>query len=156
MENSPFQTGGFFVASSADPTIVFTILGGILVALAISTYGVYRYQKWRRFKVFENEMQQLGLNPNQEGTFGDLVRRYKMNDPIQILYSLRMFDEIASREMERVLGSPGSMKAKNEFIQTLYEIRERTYLSKPDEIKLTGDELAGEMEKANAAIGETV
>ena len=130
MDNGVFGKGKFFAnANNLDPQIVLAILGGGVVLLGLIMYFVYRYQRWKKFRNFVDEMQQLGLNPMQEGTFGDLVRRYKMNDPVQILYSLRMFDEMASREMNRVLSSPGSMNAKDEFITTLYEIRERTYLS---------------------------
>ncbi len=126
--NQLFSNGGLWSNDSVDPSILFGILGAILVSLALGTFLVYRYQRWRRFKAFEDELQQLGLDPNQEGTFGDLVKRYKMNDPVEILFSLRMFDEIAAREMDRILGSPGSKSAKEEFIDTLYEIREKTYL----------------------------
>ena len=131
------QTGfgdvDFLTAQTVDPKIIFGILGGIVFALAVGVYSVYRYQQWRSYQNFVGEMQQLGLNPEQEGTFGDLVKRYKMKDPVEILYSLRMFDDMAALEMSRVLGSSGSMSAKEEFVDTLYEIRHITYLSESEE-----------------------
>lgn len=129
MEGSFGDNKFFSNANDLSPEVVLGVLVGAVIVLGLVMFAVYRYQRWKRFRNFVDEMQQLGLNPLQEGTFGDLVRRYKMNDPVQILYSLRMFDEMAAREMNRVLSSPGSMNAKDEFITTLYEIRERTYLS---------------------------
>ena len=123
----------FLKAQTVDPMIIFGILGGIILVLGTGIYISYRYQKWRSYQTFVGEMQQLGLNPDQEGTFGDLVKRYKMKDPVEILYSLRMFDEMAGQEMEHVLASPGSMSAKQEFVDTLYEIRQITYLSDDEE-----------------------
>ena len=128
-----FNDVNFLQAQTVDPKIIFGILGGIVFSLAVGVYCVYRYQKWRSYQAFVGEMQQLGLNPDQEGTFGDLVKRYKMKDPVEILYSLRMFDEMAALEMDRVLGSPGSMSAKQEFVNTLYEIRQITYMSEGEE-----------------------
>ena len=123
----------FLTAQTVDPKIIFSILGGVVAVLALGVYISYRYQKWRSHQAFVGEMQQLGLNPEQEGTFGDLVKHYKMKDPVEILYSLRMFDEIAAQEMAQVLGSPGSQSAKEAFIETLYEIRQVTYLSDGEE-----------------------
>ena len=131
------QSGRFemplFGPQSVDPKIIFSVLGGITLALSIGIYCTYRYQQWRNFQAFVTEMQQLGLNPDQEGTFGDLVKRHKMKDPVQILYSLRMFDEMAALEIDRVLGTPGSLSAKQEFVDTLYEIRHITYMSDVEE-----------------------
>ena len=128
-----FNDVDFMRAQTVDPQIIFGILGGIVFALATGVYCVYRYQQWRSYQNFVGEMQQLGLNPDQEGTFGDLVKRYKMKDPVEILYSLRMFDDMAAAEMSRVLGSSGSMSAKEEFVDTLYEIRQITYKSESEE-----------------------
>ena len=134
------QTGQFNVrflkAQTVDPALIFSILGGIVLILALGIYISYRYQKWRTHQVFMGEMRQLGLNPDQEGTFGDMVKHHKMKDPVEILYSLRMFDEMAGQEIERVLGSPGSMSAKQDFVDALYEIRQVTYLSEEEESEI--------------------
>ena len=119
----------FLTAQTVDPAVIFGVLGGIVLAIALGIYISYRYKKWCTHRTFNSEMQQLGLNPNQEGTFGDLVKHYKMKDPVQVLYSLRMFDEMAALEIVRVLGSPGPISAKEDFIDALYEIRQITYLS---------------------------
>ena len=123
----------FYKAKTFDPKIIFSVLGGIVALLSIGIYCVYRYQRWRKHQAFVSELQQLGLNTEQEGTFGDIVKRYKMKDPVEILYSLRMFDGMASEEMLRVLGSSGSQSAKEEFIDTLYDIRQVTYLREEEE-----------------------
>jgi hypothetical protein len=55
------------------------------------------------------------------------VKQYAMQEPVQILLSLRMFDELACQEISRVLGSSGSTTAKNRFVQMIYDIRKKTY-----------------------------
>jgi hypothetical protein len=56
-----------------------------------------------------------------------MVRRYKVGEPVQVLYSPKLFDDIATAEMRRILGSQGSTQAKESFINTIYEIRTKTY-----------------------------
>ena len=97
------------------------------------------YQKWRRYQLFITELKTLDLDPKQEGTFADLVKRYNMDQPVNILYSKRLYDELASTEMIRILSSPGSVTAKAAYIDSLYEIRDRTYASDwdPGDIAIT-------------------
>jgi len=103
------------------------ILGGITLLSVAIIYGTYRYQRWCKFKEFENEMKSLDLNPEQEGTLGDMVRRYQVGEPVQILYSPKLFDDMATAEMKRILGSQGSAEAKQKFIDAIYNIRTKTY-----------------------------
>ena len=56
-----------------------------------------------------------------------LVKRYQVGEPVQILYSAKLFDDLATAEMRRILASQGSAEAKEKFINSLYEIRTRTY-----------------------------
>ncbi len=51
----------------------------------------------------------------------------------EILHSLQMLGGIAALEIERVLGSRGSVSAKEGFIDALYEIRQITYKSDGEE-----------------------
>ncbi len=119
----------FFANSPVDPQLLLWILVGIAVLVFSIVYGTYRYNRWRRFKEFENEMKSLDLNPEQEGTLASMVKRYQVGQPVQVLYSSKLFDDMAAAEMERILGSQGSAEAKERFIDTIYEIRMRTYHS---------------------------
>ena len=74
-------------------------------------------------------MKTLDLAPEQETTLADMVKRYAMNEPVRILYSQRLFDDLACKEMQRILASAGSAEAKEQFIDALYEIRAKTYNS---------------------------
>ena len=67
-----------------------------------------------------------------------MVKRYAMEEPVTILYSERLFDEMAADEIQRVIASPASAQAKEQFIDTIYKIRVRTY--HPDWCKATGQE----------------
>ena len=120
----PFQTWN---PTETDPTTLLSVLGGIVTVIMLIVFGAYQFKKWKQFKTFEDEMRSLDLDPQQEGTFADMVKRYSMDEPVNILYSPRLFDEMASNEMLRVLGSQGSAKAKKEFIDTVYKIRVKTY-----------------------------
>ncbi len=117
----------FFANSPVDPQLLLWILVGVAVLVFSIVYGTYRYNRWRRFKEFENEMRTLDLNPEQEGTLASMVKRYQVGQPVQVLYSSKLFDDMATAEMQRILGSQGSAEAKERFINTIYEIRTRTY-----------------------------
>lgn len=103
------------------------VLGIIAVAIIGIIVGVHQFKRWKKFREFEDEMKVLDLNPDQEGTLASMVKRISMDEPVQILFSPRLFDEMASTEIVRVLGSPGSAKAKQEFIDKVYQIRTKTY-----------------------------
>lgn len=122
-----FNSVTFFSGSGVSETVVYWTLGSIAVFSAALTYGSYCYQKWRRYNRFVTELKTLDLEPDQEGTFADIVKRYHMAEPVNILYSKRLYDEMAASEMVRVLSSPGTVSAKAAYIDSLYEIRDRTY-----------------------------
>ncbi len=116
-----------FKSSDVDPTILVYILGGIVTLILLTIYSTYRYKKWKKFKEFESEMKSLDLAPEDEGTLAAMVKRYSMDEPVNILFSARLFDEMASSEIKRVLGSPASAKLKQDFIDKVYMIRTKTY-----------------------------
>ncbi len=116
-----------FKSSDVDPTFLVYILGGIVALILATIYCTYRYKKWKQFKEFEAEMKSLDLAPEDEGTLADMVKRYSMDEPVNILFSARLFDEMASSEIRRVLGSPASAKLKQDFIDKVYMIRTKTY-----------------------------
>jgi len=120
----PFQA---FKNAGASPEILLPILGGITLIILIVVIGVYRFQRWKKYKTFETEMKTLDLDPESEGTFAYMVKRYSMEEPVNILYSPRIFDEMASQEITRVLASNASIQSKCKFIDLVYSIRTRTY-----------------------------
>ncbi len=123
-------------ASEVEPLTLLKFVGGILCVIFVFVYLNHRYQRWKRYNEFVTEMKTLDLDPDSEGTLAGMVRRYSMNEPVNVLCSPRLFDEMATHEMMRVLSSSGSMKAKQEFIDTVYKIRKKTY--HPDWINGTG------------------
>jgi len=114
-------------SSAINPEMLLQILVTVTVLILLITFLAYKYQRWKRYQEFLREMKALDLDPNAEGTLAGMVKRYSMDEPVKIFFSVRLFDDMASTEMWRVLGSAGSQKAKQEFIDTLYTIRDRTY-----------------------------
>ncbi len=126
-----FQFGGdspkFFDNKGMDPQILVWILVSLALIIFGLVYGLHRYNKWKKFKAFEDEMRTLDLNPDDESTFAGMVKRFEMEEPVNVLMSARLFDEMATKEIEKVLGSSGSKSSKENFIQQVYRIRTKTY-----------------------------
>jgi hypothetical protein len=116
-------------ANNADPMLLIGILLGILVVVLSVVVGTLFYQRWKRYNEFIGELKTLDLNPEEEGTLASMVKRYQMDEPVNILFSPRLFDEMASHEILRVLGSSATTKTKQKFIDQVYAIRTRTYHS---------------------------
>lgn len=104
---------------------------GILVVLVLLTLaltvGVHYYQRFRKFQQFRDEIVSLELDEEQENTFVELIKRYALNEPVDVLMSIRLFDELAAQEIERILGSSGSTQSKQRFVNMIYEIRRKTF-----------------------------
>ncbi|RJP18243.1 MAG: hypothetical protein C4527_29515 [Candidatus Omnitrophota bacterium] len=122
-------------ATEVDPTLMFQILVGIILLVTTIIVVTYKYQRWKRYTEFVTEMKSLDLDPESEGTLAGMVKRYSMDEPVNVLFSARLFDEMATSEIIRVLGSPGSMQAKRNFIDLVYRIRTKTY--HPDWLGIT-------------------
>lgn len=116
-----------FSTHGVNPTLILGILFGVVVLAGVCAYGSYLHQRYRRFKEFNEEMRSLGLDHEQEGTLASLVKRYRMDKPVEVLLSEELFDEMATQEMVRILATQASMDVKEKYIRELYEIRERTY-----------------------------
>ena len=110
-----------------DPVFVLKILGGIIVFVILLIVATLRYQRWKKYNDFVEEMKALDLDPDEEGTLAAMVKRIQMDEPVNILFSARLFDEMAASEIMRVLGSPAPAKVKEKFIEQVYNIRTRTY-----------------------------
>ena len=99
----------------------------VALLIVLFTGGSYLWQRYKKQLEFKMEMEALGLDPRQEGTLTSIVKRYRMQEPMSILLSEQLFDEMATREMIRILGSQASLETKDHYIRELYVIRERTY-----------------------------
>ena len=100
----------------------------LCVALILLIYFIYkRYIRFKKQQELLEELEIRDYESMESNTITDLVKRYTLNEPIEILYSLRLFDELAEKEMERVLGSSLSSESKNQYVDLLYRIRQKTY-----------------------------
>jgi len=117
----------FFNPKSYDSTTLTICLAVLLGMILLVMIVALRYKRWRQFNMFLEEMRSLDLDPSSEGTFAWMVKRYRMNEPVKVLRSRQVFDEMATGEIFRVLCSAGTMQAKENFIDTIYDIRKRTF-----------------------------
>ncbi|MBZ0258874.1 hypothetical protein K8I31_22620 [bacterium] len=106
----------------------FLSLGiGCIVLIVAIIYIHKRYMRYIKEREFLEEMQTLEMEQTESDTLFSLVRRYALNEPVDILYSQRLFDELAVKEISRVLGSPLSKENKTKFVNLIYNIRQKTY-----------------------------
>ncbi len=116
-----------FKSSGIESATIVYCLMGLLLLVCLIIYLSYCYQRFKKFKAFEAEMNMLELGHEQEDTLSMMVKRHALNEPVQILYSLRTFDEMATKEINRILASPGSSASKQKFVDLIYDIRQKTY-----------------------------
>lgn len=69
----------------------------------------------------------LDLNQEEETLLTGMIERYRLDEPVKVLFSLPLFDDLATKEIRRVLCAPGSSRAKQAYIQLVYDIRKRTF-----------------------------
>ena len=119
----------WFSPGEIGPYFVFDVACTIALLVLLFVYLAYRYRRYSRYRDFEQEMRTLNLEPNEENTLSEMVKRYAVGEPVQVLYSRRLFDELAAKEMQRVLRSPAPATAKEQLIDVLYGIRSKTYRS---------------------------
>lgn len=117
----------WIASSGVETSTAIYFLLGMASTILLMIYLTYRYQRYKRFQEFQEEMETLELGEVEESTLCEMVKRFSLQEPVQVLLSKRVFDEMAAREINRVLGSPGSMKAKETFVNLVYEIRKKTY-----------------------------
>ncbi|MDP8245261.1 MAG: hypothetical protein P9L94_14350 [Candidatus Hinthialibacter antarcticus] len=117
----------FFNNSSYSIEIFIYTLLAISVVIAATVYGNNKYQWFQKISRFRDEMHSLQLGAADEALLSDLVRRYMMKEPSEALASLPLFDELAQKEIQRVLSSPGSSEAKEDFVKRIYEIRQKAF-----------------------------
>ncbi len=117
----------FFSSTSTDATTLVYILVGIGFIVLVACISVYRYRRFKLFQEFSQELTLLELDEVEGNALTNIVKRYSLKEPVSVLFSLRLFDELATKEISRVLGSAGSAAQKQQFINLVYEIRKKTY-----------------------------
>ncbi len=117
----------FFKSSTIDPTILFFSLLGMVLFVSLLVYGNHRYQWFKKYKQFEEELEVFDLNVDEENILTDMVKRYKRDEPLDTIHSLQEFDEMVSEEMLRLLGSQASSATKEAFVALIYDIRQKTF-----------------------------
>ncbi|MBI1387715.1 MAG: hypothetical protein GC154_04640 [bacterium] len=117
----------FFTNTTVDSSVYIYSGIAFILFLVIIIVAYYYFQRFKKIQELKEEMEQLDLGDEGEGAVIDMVKRYAMQEPVEILLSIRKFDEMAIQEIERVLSSAGSSKAKQQFIDLIYEIRMKTY-----------------------------
>ncbi|MBN2329667.1 MAG: hypothetical protein JXR73_21175 [Candidatus Omnitrophica bacterium] len=117
----PYETSDF------DLTVFIYFLGGLILSIFLFSFGNAQYHRWKKYKEFEAEMKSLDLDPGQEKAMSDMAKRRSLDEPAHLLMSVRLFDEMASEEIKRILRSPASAKFKQAYIDKIYRIRTKTY-----------------------------
>ncbi|MGC9328289.1 MAG: hypothetical protein ACP5I1_11690 [Candidatus Hinthialibacter sp.] len=117
----PYETSDF------DLSVFLYFIGGLILSIFLFILGSIQFNRWKKYKEFEEEMKSLDLDPSQEKTLSSMAKRRSLSDPAHLLMSVRLFDELASEEMKRILRSPASAKFKQAYIDKIYRIRTKTY-----------------------------
>jgi hypothetical protein len=123
----------FYRPSEVNMKSLGYFFGGVFVFLLLLVAFVVQYNRWRKFNQFKNEVQTLDLDPSAQGTFSWMVKQYRMKEPITAVESCEIFDQMATDEIFRVLCSDGTLEAKEDFIDTVYDIRNQTF--HPDRVR---------------------
>lgn len=119
----------FFQNTAYSVDVFLYSLLAISALIAVSVWFSRQYQFMLKYNRLQTEMRALDFRPEEEAVMNDLTRRYIEKEPCEALDSLPLFDQIAQREIERVLSTPGSCAAKEEFVRRIYEIRQKAFFS---------------------------
>lgn len=131
-----------FKSSSIDPMILLFILIGMVGFILLLVYGNHRYQWFKKYKQFEEELVVFDLNDKEESILTQMVKKHKRDEPLETIHSLREFDEMVSKEMINLLASQASSATKEAFVEMIYDIRQKTFFP---------DLVAYELQKSQSA-----
>ncbi len=126
MNNKSFDVP-FLTPTDVNLDVMIWALGICVVLITFIIVAYKRYQRFKKEQELIEEMEVREFENQESSTITDLVKRYTVNEPVEILYSLRLFDELAEKEMTRVLGSSLSSDSKKKYVDLLYRIRQKTY-----------------------------
>lgn len=133
MNNTIIFETGLFRSSSLPLTTMFIVLAVFLLIGFLIAALYYLHERQKKEHDLQVEMKQLELHKDEKNALYEIVKRNAISEPIEVLYSLPLFDELAQKEIARVLSSPLSSESKSHYVNLLYEIRRKTYFSHPDD-----------------------
>jgi len=114
---------------SAAFVLAFVFLGGIIILVQLA----YRHRVRVRWESeFVKRLRDTGiLGKPEESVLRDLVDRYRISPPYQILSSLAQYDEVASQEIHRVETAIMPLADRIDRIEYLYSIRIQAFANDP-------------------------
>lgn len=127
MQTNIFESGPVFKNTAISTEVFISVLVILAILTLVCTFGAHYYRKFKKIQEFKDELTQLELDQDQENAMVELIKRYAMNEPVEILMSVRLFDEMAAKEINRILASSGSSSAKQNFVNMVYDIRKKTF-----------------------------
>jgi hypothetical protein len=113
--------------TTIEPYSLLLCLVGVIFILVLAIFLNYRYKWFKKYKQLKESMVYLDLNQEEENLLAGMIERSRLEEPVKVLFSLPLFDDLATKEIRRVLCTPGSSKAKQAYIQLVYDIRQRTF-----------------------------
>ncbi|MDP8246352.1 MAG: hypothetical protein P9L94_19870 [Candidatus Hinthialibacter antarcticus] len=123
----PDEFGSLYKNSDVSMEAFLSLGIGCILLIVLVIFLHKRYMRYVKEREFLDEISTLEMEQSESDTLLSLVRRYALNEPVDILYSQRLFDELAVKEISRVLGSPLSKENKTKFVNMIYNIRQKTY-----------------------------
>ncbi len=123
----PEEFNNLYKNSDVSMEAFLSLSVGCIALIVLIVFLHKRYLRYVKEREFLEEIQTLEMEQSESDTLFSLVRRYALNEPVDILYSQRLFDELAVKEISRVLGSPLSKENKTKFVNMIYNIRQKTY-----------------------------
>jgi hypothetical protein len=127
MNLQPLFTNGFWKPAEIAPLVLLLIGVALIFAIKLLPYLQRYYNQYVRVQQFRNLVGAMALERKDTNVLWELAQRYALNEPGQILCSLPLFDELAQKEMERVLRHPYPSTAKMRYIDLLYSLRNKMY-----------------------------
>lgn len=123
----------FWVEPSSGRSIAFILafvfLGGIFIIVQLAYRHRVRVRWEHDFAKRLRECEILGKP--EESVLRDLVERYKITPPVQVLASLIQYDEVASQEIHRVESAAMPLADRIDRIEYLYSIRIQAFAHDP-------------------------
>lgn len=113
--------------SEISPVLLLLFLTITALTFVLFPYFLRQYRHYLQTVRFREEMDAMDLKREDSNILWELVKRYALNEPVKILYSLPLFDELAQKEMVRVLSHPYSSHTKMHYIDHLYGLRQKMY-----------------------------
>lgn len=117
----------FFSPNTQSTGLLFVFIVIMVSIMLFLTFMFYRYRLMKLYEKFAKEMLHFNFNQDQALLLTSITKRNSVRDPLSVLFSLKLFDELASKEISKILSSQVSSIQKQQFINHIYEIRKKTF-----------------------------